>query len=127
MTPAEQAKLTELNKAFDLLGPVREMEPTREYPLILSATRELVELLRKQITELQSDRIEDLENAFRQIAHRVTSSTMAGWWDTMALSTAKGMGEQLVAAGLWERHPDGCGRRWFYRPIEEPNTTNTQR
>ena len=39
-----------------------------------------------------------------------------GWYDTCALSDVRDAGDRLVALGKWERHPDGYGRRWWYRP-----------
>jgi hypothetical protein len=56
-----------------------------------------------------------IDEAFRQIACRVETGDMAGWWDSMALSTACDLGDWLADYGTWERHSDGVGRRWFYR------------
>jgi len=59
-----------------------------------------------------------IEYAFRQIARKIERGDLAGWWDTCALSTARDLGNRLVQLGTWERHPDGSGRRQFYRPRE---------
>jgi len=40
----------------------------------------------------------------------------AGWWDSCSMSGVRDLGDKLVELGLWERHADGYGRRWFYRP-----------
>jgi hypothetical protein len=71
-----------------------------------------------------------LLDAFFQLAAEVRDGSMAGWWDSLALSTVRDVGDELVAAGLLERHPDGAGRRWFYRPgtgplAEKPNGPGT--
>jgi hypothetical protein len=60
-----------------------------------------------------------LVEGFCQIAHLEKDGPRAGWWDTMALSAARNVGDQLVKLGKWERHPDGYGRRWWYRPISQ--------
>jgi len=74
-----------------------------------------IDRLTDQVKELREELVEWLDQSFRQIAHHERET---GWWDSMALSTAKGLGDRLVELGKWERHPDGVGRRWFYRPID---------
>lgn len=39
----------------------------------------------------------------------------AGWYDSCANSDVCLAGDSLVNAGLWERRPNGVGRRQFYR------------
>ena len=53
-----------------------------------------------------------IESAFLQLAHCCED----GWYDTMAISTIRDLGDYLVEKGTWERREDGFGRRWFYRP-----------
>ena len=38
-----------------------------------------------------------------------------GWYDSCARTTAVDVGDQLVELGVFERAPDGYGRRQFYR------------
>jgi len=79
--------------------------------------------LRERIAELEAEKkrlrerlIEALEDAFFAIAHLVQDDTdRKGWYDSQARSTAVDVGNQLVELGVLERHPDGYGRRWFYR------------
>jgi len=52
-------------------------------------------------------------------ASEVCDGDMKGWWDSCALSHVQEAADHLVALGKLERHPDGVGRRWFYRPIEK--------
>ena len=69
--------------------------------------------------------VEFLDGAMRQEAFHITHSDsgaridVKGWWDSMANSNVCNMGDRLVELGLWERHPDGYGRRWFYRPLQK--------
>jgi hypothetical protein len=76
----------------------------------------------QELSELRDEFDALCEDAFRQIACYCDSEDdpRNGWWDTMALSTARELGDWLVKFGRWERHPSGYGRRWFYRPIETP-------
>lgn len=71
-----------------------------------------VERLRAELTEF-------LEDGFQQMAAKINEGDHAGWWDTCALTTCMEFGDRLVELGGWERHPDGYGRRWFYRPKAE--------
>ena len=87
---------------------------------LLDVVTEITEL-RSIVAELNEFRIgvtDLVEDAFCQIAWKINEGTRAGWWDTCALSTARDLGDRLVYLGTWERHPEGHGRRWFYRPIE---------
>lgn len=73
-----------------------------------------------EIVRLREEIAELTDEAFREIAHLCTGrDPRAGWWDSCARSTARNLGDRLVELGKWERHPDGWGRRWFYRPINE--------
>jgi len=66
-----------------------------------------------------SDLEELLEGVMYQFCCRIDDGELAGWYDSNALSVTCDVGDKLVELGLWERHPDGYGRRWFYRPIAE--------
>jgi len=78
---------------------------------VLREADEEIERLTERLAEMS-------ENRFREIAHYVTDGRWIGWWDSQARSTACELGDTLVKAGTWERHPSGVDRRWFYRPIE---------
>ena len=57
-----------------------------------------------------------VEGAAIQNLHLIEDGHMAGWYDTMAITSNVELGDWLVEAGLWEMNPTGFGRRWFYRP-----------
>ena len=75
-----------------------------------------------EIERLQARVQELLEDQMLEICYLCsdTDDAHAGWYDTMGRRTACEAAEELVALGLWERHPDGSGRRRFYRPIARP-------
>lgn len=66
--------------------------------------------------------VDALDSAMRQGCEEVTEGTvgmrndLVGYFDTMAISCWREVGDRLVDAGAWEIHPEGFGRRWFYRP-----------
>lgn len=64
---------------------------------------------------LREELIEWILDYFHTNAHEEKDGPMAGWWDTMAMSSVLNAGDKLVELGLYERHPDGVGRRWFFR------------
>lgn len=64
------------------------------------------------ISETEEDLI---ESAFLQLAHLCED----GWYNTMAISTTRDLGDYLVKTGRWERRDNGHGRRWFYRLKEK--------
>lgn len=113
MTPKEKSELARLIQKVDQFGPVVDMD-NQQWILNLTATIRLVRLLLKQTAELEGDLAEYLDDAFRQIAHREED----GWWDTMALSTATGLGDRLCEMGLWEVRPGNLGRRQWFRPVD---------
>lgn len=78
---------------------------------------------RERIAELESASVESWEAMVRCEGVHVTEGKRAGWWDTCALSHVQSAADELVKLGLWERHPDGYGRRWFYRPVESDRLT----
>lgn len=67
-----------------------------------------------KVRQLEEELTEELDMAFRQIAHYGDD----GWWDTLALSTAVDLGDRLAELGTWERRADGVGRVQFYRPVK---------
>jgi len=85
-------------------------DQTTELAVDLAEAKVEIERLRVELADL-------LDEAFRQVAFHEKSGSREGWWDTMALTHAMDCGDRLVESGLWERHPDGYGRRWWYRPI----------
>lgn len=60
-----------------------------------------------------------LEDAMGELCTFDNAGKYMGYYDTLASSTARDIGDALVQAGRWERHPDGYGRRWFYRPKQK--------
>jgi len=88
--------------------------------VICVSFKERQELIDKN--SILKDRCSDLiEDLFLELADEISdeSSDRFGWFDTMAKSDAVRYGDELVELGVYERHPDGYGRRWFYRPIKE--------
>ncbi len=77
-----------------------------------------------EIERLQAEVADLTEEAFRLIARLETGGPHEGWYDSMARTDAINYGDRLVELGLWERHPDGYGRRWWYRPIIKPEKAN---
>lgn len=71
-----------------------------------------------ECAKLRAELIEWLGEAMRSEAYCEPDGPYRGWWDTMAKSYVMDIGDRLVELGAWDRHPDGYGRRWFYRPIE---------
>lgn len=61
-----------------------------------------------------------LEESFMDNAYYEKEGARAGWWDSGAKSSVRNLGDELVELGKWERHPDGVGRRWWYRLKETP-------
>ena len=76
-----------------------------------------VSWLISEVEQLRSELAEAIEEAFLAEAYLVKAGEdeRAGWYDTCALSSTKRNGDRLVELGLYERHPEGAGRRWFYR------------
>ncbi len=60
-----------------------------------------------------------LEDAMVDLCLLNLHGKYAGYYDTCSNSTACRIGDALAQAGFWERHPDGYGRRWFYRPKQK--------
>lgn len=83
-----------------------------------------IEELEAEVTRLQVEGIELIEEAFQLIACKDTAGPREGWYDSMARRDAVDYGNRLVELGLWERHPDGYGRRWWYRPKVKPEKPN---
>ena len=73
-----------------------------------------VPCLERQLAAAKAEIVELLETIMGE-GQVIETGDKAGWTDTMALSHVRDAGERLVELGIWERHPDGYGRRWFYR------------
>lgn len=54
--------------------------------------------------------------------HFVRDGEMRDWFDSCAMSVVCDAGDRLVELGLWEFHPKGYDRRWFYRPLTKQHT-----
>lgn len=80
----------------------------------------------ERLRGLVDEAADTIDYAARQAMHLDTKgdkdSTFDGYFDTMAISANCDLGDWLVEAGLWERHPDGHGRRQFYRPKDGTDT-----
>jgi len=98
-------------KRTKVLGDKAPEEPWKE----IVALRERVAELEAENKALREQVVEALEDAFFAIAHLVAEGDRQGWYDSQARSTARSAGDELVELGVFERHPDGYGRRWFYR------------
>jgi len=72
---------------------------------------------REENTRLLEEMVEHLDCIMRSEGILETQGKREGWWDTGALSHVKDAGDRLVELGKWERHPNGYGRRWWYRPL----------
>lgn len=76
--------------------------------------------LETEVARLREELIEALWDVFHGAAFKVKEGHRAGWWDSMSRSDVCNAGDRLVEFGLLERHPEGFGRRWFYRePVVE--------
>jgi hypothetical protein len=69
----------------------------------------------EKVKRMQAEILDLKQEFFFAVAAPVREGKMIGWWDSCCLSTAWDLGDDLVEAGRLERHPDGTGRRWFYR------------
>ena len=76
--------------------------------------------LRRQLAEAREEVAELVQEIFTEGAAHIVAGDMAGWWDTCGRTSMMEAGDRLVALKLWERHPGGYGRRWFYRPVVKP-------
>lgn len=104
---------------MDLLDELAKEAAAQEGAVELDSTL-TADLLRRTIDKIErlcEDLAELLEDAFCQLAHKEKRGDRQGWWDTCAITTAKIQGDRLVELGLWEKHPTGYGRRWWYRPV----------
>ena len=84
-----------------------------------------VQLDEAELARLKGEIIELLRSAFLEIAVICVDGPHAGWFDSMARGDACGHADSLVEMGEWEIHPDGYGRRQFYRPIDKDNEKET--
>jgi len=84
-----------------------------------------VQLDEAELARLKGEIIELLRSAFLEIAVICVDGPHAGWFDSMARGDACEHADSLVEMGEWEIHPDGYGRRQFYRPIDKDNEKET--
>jgi hypothetical protein len=75
------------------------------------------DVLANEVKRLQVALLDAKQEIFLALAQQVRDGPRAGRWDTLCMSGACVAGDALVKAGRFERHPDGYGRRWFYRPV----------
>ena len=68
---------------------------------------------------LREDLIGALEEYLLDRGFRETEGKLEGWIDSMACSGVRSAGDYLVKLGVYERHPEGHGRRWWYRKIKK--------
>jgi len=68
-----------------------------------------------QCESLMEELVEWIEDCITSNGHYCKDGKYEGYYDSMASSSTMAAGERLVELGLWEKHPDGTGRRWFYR------------
>ena len=83
-----------------------------------AACRERIAELEAEVALLKDELAESLVATLRSSWCSISTGTMAGWVDSCAMATAMEAGDRLVELGLWERHPNGYGRRWFYRRVQ---------
>lgn len=77
-----------------------------------------------EIERLREELVEHLETILHNEGRlRQESENLPLWWDTCASSDAACAGERLTELGFYERHPDGYGRRQFYRKITQLRAT----
>lgn len=89
-----------------------------DVPMVLVERAE-IERLRAANALLRAELAEVYDGVVRQDGFLMSGEggTWDGWWDSMGLSHVCDAGDRLVELGRWERHPDGVGRRQFYRPL----------
>jgi NTP pyrophosphatase (non-canonical NTP hydrolase) len=87
-------------------------QTAKENAAVATRRGEEIERLKAELAEVLAE-VMSFAGSYRH------DGDMAGWYDTNAIGTAVEAGDRLVELGLWERHPDGYGRRWFYRPIKK--------
>lgn len=73
----------------------------------------------EEVEDLKKELAQWLDEAMRSLGFYEKDGPRKGWWETTALRTVRDIGDRLVELGTWERHPDGHGRRWWYRPVEK--------
>lgn len=131
--------MTKLNEAevreravilIDQLRDSRHIHQTQSFEVVAAmcenASDKLCDLLTlldekdKVIGRLREAEIDARIDAFCEIGFKINDgSDRDGWWDSCARSDACEHGNWLVENAGWERHPDGYGRRWFYRSPDE--------
>ena len=77
-----------------------------------------------EIRRLRAELVEWLDIAMRTQGFKEPTGRRKGWWYTVAPSHGPIIGDRHVELGKWERHPDGPGRRQWYRPIDDAGADN---
>ena len=77
-----------------------------------------------EIRRLRAELVEWLDIAMRTQGFEERIGPRRGWWYTTVSGHVKLIGDRLVELGKWERHPDGIGRRQWYRPIDDAGAPN---
>jgi hypothetical protein len=92
-----------------LIGIIEELE------ISARMATDLAKIVVKDNLKLEKELVEWLEDYMYAKGNLESSGKFKGYIDTMALSSVMDAGDRLVELGLWEKHPDGVGRRWWYR------------
>ena len=108
---------TELEKTKVALAKRHECWANGWRAAIESSTR--FAQLKAELETAKAKIVELCESIVRNSGHREVLGFRKDWYDSMALRDIVDAGEHLVGLGLWERHPDGVGRRQWYRPKEK--------
>lgn len=74
--------------------------------------------LLREVKRLEREVIEWMEDSIYSNGFTETDGDRKGWTETMAKGSVMNTCEELVRMGKWEKHPNGVGRRWWYRRIE---------
>lgn len=114
-----------MSKASDEIRRRLDVAKASAYPPMESYFTNMIPALcdeieagEKRIAELTSELIQSLADVVTQCGYYVPQSEKyGGWYDTQALKYVMEAGDRLVELGVWEKHPEGTGRRWFYRPL----------
>lgn len=130
MTPSELRAAAEVETLRAENASIRNelTEATRLYANAIDDAenlRALVDGLRKQaetnhtlraeLAALREELVEYRETIIDSEGIHIITGDKAGWIDSACNSDVCAAAEALVAMGLWEKHPEGYGRRAFYR------------
>jgi hypothetical protein len=87
-------------------------DPGNEIQVDLRRIADELAALRQEVIELNET---ILLNVGHTMTDRDRQPEKVGWIDACALRDATMAGDRLCELGVYERHPSGIGRRWFYR------------